>query len=113
MNWLMKKYLELGAIVNFDPIGTINQALAAFERGEIGFGNVTVIIGAAIGFILIGLAIKFAPSMIDSFGEAWDSANSSAAKFPGLTDVIGFGPVAIILGFIVVVGLAVLLKKKY
>lgn len=73
--------------------------LLSSQAGSVNLGGI-VIMGVA--FIIVGLAIRFLPAMITSFGTAYTAANTTEniAAFPGLTDVLGFGPVGIVLGFI-------------
>ena len=64
---------------------------------------VQIIIGA-VAFILIGIAMNFGPDMLGGFESM--RTDASVGNYTGLTTVIGFGPTAILLGFIIMVGVA-------
>ena len=61
-----------------------------------------IIIGA-IAFIVIGVAMGFGPTMLAGFESMRVADNVS--EYTGLDTVIEFGPVAILLGFIIMVGI--------
>ena len=61
------------------------------------------VIVAAVCFILIGIAMSFAPQILTGFETI--RTNPSAGNYTALTTVIQFGPTMIILGFIISVAL--------
>lgn len=63
----------------------------------------TGIIIAAICFILLGIALRFGPTMLEGFESMRTADNVS--EYIGLEETIGFGPTMILLGFIIAVGL--------
>lgn len=80
-------------------------------------GNVSIagIILLGISFALVGLGMKFAPTMITGFSDAYTAATSAdpnGTKFVMLTDAIGFGPGLVILGFIIAVAITGYLGVK-
>ncbi len=100
---------------NYDPYGAIKEAYAAFARGEIGNVDLSMIIMFAIAFILIGVAIRFSPNVIKGFSAAYaeaTSADPNGTIFIGLTDTLGIGPTAVILGFVVGVAIVGFLGIK-
>ncbi len=62
-----------------------------------------VIIGG-IAFIVIGLAMAFGPAMLTGFESMRNAGNVS--QYTGLTTVVQMGPTLILLGFIIMVGVA-------
>ncbi len=80
------------------------------ERGGMTTTLVTQIIIGAIAFILIGVAIGFGPTMLTGF-ESMRTANN-VSSYTGLTSVIQFGPTAILLGFIIMIGIVGFLGIK-
>lgn len=80
------------------------------EKGGMTTTLVTQIIIGAIAFILIGVAVGFGPTMLTGF-ESMRTANN-VSSYTGLTSVIGFGPTAILLGFIIMVGVVGFLGIK-
>lgn len=80
------------------------------QRGGLTTTLITQVIIGAISFILIGVAIGFGPTMLSGFESMRTAANVSS--YTGLTSVIGFGPTAILLGFIIMVGVVGFLGIK-
>jgi len=61
------------------------------------------IIVGAVAFIIIGVAVGFGVTMLSGFESMRTAANVS--EYTGLNTVIEFGPVIILLGFIIMVGI--------
>jgi len=61
------------------------------------------VIVAAVCFILIGIAMSFAPQILTGF-EALRT-DPSAGNYTALTTVVQFGPTMIVLGFIISVAI--------
>lgn len=61
------------------------------------------VIIAAVCFILIGIAMSFAPQILTGFETI--RTDSSAGNYTALTTVVQFGPTMIILGFIISVAI--------
>lgn len=63
---------------------------------------ITGVIFACIAFILLGIAMNFAPEMLAGFEATRIAPNVS--EYTALDTVISFGPTIILLGFIIAVG---------
>lgn len=61
------------------------------------------VIIAAVCFILIGIAMSFAPQILTGFETI--RTDASAGNYTALTTVVQFGPTMIILGFIISVAI--------
>lgn len=57
---------------------------------------------AGIAFIILGIAMNFAPTMLSGFESLRTAGN--VAQYTGLTTVVQFGPTLIILGFVIAIG---------
>ncbi len=68
-----------------------------------------IIIGA-VAFIVIGVAIGFGPTMLEGFESMRTATNVS--QYTGLSSVVEFGPTIVLLGFIIMVGIAGFLGIK-
>lgn len=68
--------------------------------------NGTLLVGiviAAVCFIMLGIALRFGPTMLSGFEEMRTADNVS--EYIGLEESISFGPTLILLGFEIAVGL--------
>jgi len=61
------------------------------------------VIVAAVCFILIGIAMSFAPQILTGFESL--RTDPSAGNYTALTTVVQFGPTMIVLGFIISVAI--------
>ena len=61
------------------------------------------VIVAAVCFILIGIAMSFAPQILTGFETL--RTDPSAGNYTALTTVVQFGPTMIVLGFIISVAI--------
>ena len=61
------------------------------------------VIIAAVCFILIGIAMSFAPQILDGFETL--RTDASVGNYTALETVVEFGPTMIILGFIISVAI--------
>jgi len=80
------------------------------EEGGLTTSLITQVIIGAVAFILIGVAIGFGPTMLSGFETMRTADNVS--EYTGLSSVIEFGPTAILLGFIIMVGIVGFLGIK-
>ncbi len=64
---------------------------------------ITQIVIAAVAFIMIGVAMAFAPEILTGFEAI--RTDPSTGNYTALSTVILFGPTMIILGFIIAVAL--------
>jgi ABC-type antimicrobial peptide transport system permease subunit len=73
-------------------------------------GLIVAVVIAAVAFILVGIAMNFGPTMLEGF-EAMRTAGN-VSQYTGLSTVVAFGPTMIVLGFIIMVGVAGFLGIK-
>lgn len=81
---------------------TLRKQMALIIAGEFGSVQLAPLVIAGVGFILISIAVSFAPNMLTAFDSARTATNASS--FTGWVTVTQFGPTLILLGFVVYVG---------
>ena len=66
-------------------------------------GLIKSVVIAAVAFIMIGIAMSFAPQILTGFESI--RTDPSVGNYTALSTVVTFGPTLIILGFIIAVAI--------